>query len=530
MSFTNILEYPNKVSVQLEGSTENGTFNINQEFQYKDVVVEIKKESHNMSVYLSALTTPVYRIHFSWECSVDETIRIMGDAWERGYGDLEWRGLVPERIMPWYMMVHENNITHGYGVKTGAASMCSWRIDSHHITLSMDVRNGGRGVNLGGRKLLVANIVCRNGLIGESSYDATKEFCKIMCDNPRLPKKPVYGSNNWYYAYGNSSENDILEDAKLLSQLTRGLITRPYLVIDDGWQISHNSCCNGGPWNKGNYKFPNMKGLAECILELNINPGIWIRPLCTTECYPSDCLLDFGKERFKNKADQEYYLDPSHPYVLDSVETMVHEIREWGYKLLKHDFTTYDIFGRWGFEMGDELTNGDWNFYDNSKTTAEIILNLYHSIRKGAGEDMLIIGCNTISHLAAGVFEIQRTGDDTSGIEWERTRKMGINTLAFRMPQNNIFYAADADCVGITEYIDWEKNKQWISILAVSNTPMFISVSPNSLTKEQKEYLQEAFTEASKPKCDAVPIDWMRTTCPEIWETDKGLIHFNFSV
>ena len=37
-----------------------------------------------------------------------------------------------------------------------------------------------------------------------------------------------------------------------------------------------------------------------------------------------------------------------------------------------------------------------------------------------------------------------RTGDDTSGRIWERTRRMGVNTLAFRLPQHNAFYHIDA--------------------------------------------------------------------------------------
>ena len=74
---------------------------------------------------------------------------------------------------------------------------------------------------------------------------------------------------------------------------------------------------------------------------------------------------------------------------------------------------------------------------------------LYAAIREAAGPSV-VIGCNTIGHLGAGFFELQRTGDDTSGREWERTRKMGVNTMAFRLPQHGTFFAADADCAPIT--------------------------------------------------------------------------------
>ena len=72
--------------------------------------------------------------------------------------------------------------------------------------------------------------------------------------------------------------------------------------------------------------------------------------------------------------------------------------------------------------MGAALTNPGWHFADRTRTTAEIATALYRAIRAGAG-DAIVIGCNTFGHLGAGCFDLQRTGDDTSGREWERTRK-----------------------------------------------------------------------------------------------------------
>ena len=137
--------------------------------------------------------------------------------------------------------------------------------------------------------------------------------------------------------------------------------------------------------------------------------------------------------------DEEKPLDLTLPENLQSIRDDIARLRAWGYELIKHDFSTYDAFGRWGFDMGAELTDGKWRFADQSLTNAEIILRLYRTLREGAGDGVLI-GCNTIGHLAAGLFEIQRTGDDTSGREWERTRRMGVNTLAFRLPQHGAFF------------------------------------------------------------------------------------------
>lgn len=74
----------------------------------------------------------------------------------------------PERILPWYFMAYDGKVTHGYGVKTNPASMCFWQVDSFGVTLWLDVRNGGAGVQLGKRELEAAVVVFHKGLEGES--------------------------------------------------------------------------------------------------------------------------------------------------------------------------------------------------------------------------------------------------------------------------------------------------------------------------------------------------------------------------
>jgi hypothetical protein len=39
---------------------------------------------------------------------------------------------------------------------------------------------------------------------------------------------------------------------------------------------------------------------------------------------------------------------------------------------------------------------------------------------------------------------------------------MGLNTLAFRGIHQGTFYAADADCVGLTPKVPCQKNKRWM--------------------------------------------------------------------
>src|SRR5262249_2905389 len=131
--------------------------------------------------------------------------------------------------------------------------------------------------------------------------------------------------------------------------------------------------------------------------------------------------------------------DPSTPEGLIAMQRRITRAREWGFSFLKIDYTTFDLFGKWGFEMGSSPTRTGWSFADCSRTNAEILLSVYRAIREAAGEDSLLLGCNTVGHLCAGIFDSQRTGDDTSGRSWERNCRNGVNTLAFRYAQHRSF-------------------------------------------------------------------------------------------
>jgi alpha-galactosidase len=227
------------------------------------------------------------------------------------------------------------------------------------------------------------------------------------------------------------------------------------------------------------------------------------------------------------RGGKRQYLDPTHPAVKEYIKSDIERIKNWGYELIKHDFTTFDLFGGWGKELDPKTTDGNtWSFYDKSKTNAEIVLDLYRLIKDTAG-DVYIIGCNTVSHLCAGLVEINRTGNDTSGREWEATKKNGVNTLAFRLAQNEAFDMCDADCVGILgDNIPWAKNKQWLHVLSYSNTPLFVSCT-NKLTDEQKKDLTEAY-KVNQDVHSVRPVDIFDSLTPSVWEINNNITEYNW--
>lgn len=485
----------------------------NDDYNLDDINVNLNQDNEHLAIFLTAQTSKVKWIKLRWNnLSWDKNIRFLGDAWERGYGDMEWKGMNPNRFMPWYFCAKSEAKSVCYGVKVRPSAMCFWQVDSLGMTLFLDVRCGGSGVNLKGRVIKLADVIACE-MRDCTSFEAMQEFCGQMCEDPILPKYPVYGSNNWYYAYGKSSESEILADCDYILNLTKDIENKPYMVIDDCWQEHHRlNEYNGGPWTKGNEKFPDMKALAEKLVQKGVRPGIWVRLLLNED------------ENIKNewRLSHNNCIDPTNPEALNYIKEDIKRICNWGYTLIKHDFSTFDLFGKWGFQMSPLVTDDGWHFYDDSLTSAEVVKLLYKVILDASVEasngETLILGCNTIGHLGAGYMHINRTGDDTSGVDWERTRFMGVNTLAFRLPQHGKFYEIDADCVGIDGGISWSMNKQWADVLAQSGTPLFISVRPNILDETEKQELHEILKVASKQEHHVIPVDWEETTCPEHWQ------------
>ena len=480
-------------------------------------IVSLDLKEAVLSAFLDAGNLPIKEVSLIWKDIMKDAGKLLADTWERAYGDLFWKCRCESHVMPWYFIDDRGECIIGFGVKVRPGAMCYWEIRGNDLVLHLDVRNGSEAVMLKGRVLKMADIIMRK-YEDTDPFTAAHDFCEALCDDPLFPDAPLYGCNNWYYAYGISSRDDILRDCEYLKYMTEGIANRPFMVIDDGWQMAHTPSYNGGPWNSGNRDYGDMARMASDMKKLDVRPGIWFRPLLDIS---DDIPSGWRSERDDN------VLDISVPEVIDHVKKDVCRIRDWGFELIKHDFSTYDIFGMWGFEMGTDLTKDKWRFKDTSRTTAEIITDCYRAIRDAAG-DMLILGCNCIGHLGAGLMEANRTGDDTSGIEWERTRKMGINTLAFRMPQHGAFFAADADCAALTDKIPWEKSRQWLELLSISATPFFVSVRPGTLTPDMEIELRAAYKRASHNQTPAVPLDWKEEITPAKWNTFEGIKEYNW--
>jgi alpha-galactosidase len=501
-SFINLFRQPDDILVQTQDSGIR--FEEPEEHMASPTKIEYIYSDKEARVIVHPCKVPLKRIKLRWNNRNFEIERVLNDCFDRCTNNLAWDCMKPDRELPWYFATYDGERTHCYGVKTGCNSLCFWQIDPYGVSLWLDIRNGGNGVELI-EPLTAAIVTCREGEEGETAFTACQKFCKIMCDAPKMPKQPVFGVNNWYWAYGNITYESVMKETAYLAELASDAVCKPYMVIDDGWQpLRHNNSWGnyiGGPWNGCNMGFTDMEKTAYDIAEYGCIPGIWFRALLTAKRLPDEILL----QRPAAVMNCGQVMDPSNPETLHEVFTDARRISDWGFKLIKHDFSTSDI-------TGGIIASDGWNFYDRTKTTAQITKKFYETIQQGAN-DAIVIGCNTYSHLTAGIHEIHRSGGDTSGRLWEYTRRNGVNSF-MRLIQNGTFFNIDPDCAAFTERVSNKLNIKFLELCAITGSTTLASITPGILNDEEKRKVRDIYKIASMKGNCAEPLDWLNTNCP----------------
>ena len=522
--FFSILRAPDRVM----GATEKTDFRFEEDLQADcPVDYEYKIEEHCAKVIVRPSGAPIQFLKLRWRGDFSFVDGVCGDEWglvgsEGAYSPISWQSVQPNRKLPWFVYVKEGSRVGCYGVKTGADCFAFWQVDTHGITLFLNLMAGSVGVDLQ-EELVACTVVERFPQQGDTPYTAAKEFAKQMCDNPVLPKGPVFGVNNWYWAYGNITHDIVLKETELLMEMTAGTKHKPYMMIDDGWQQNRGwvePAYHGGPWNSGEH-FGDVEKTAHAILEKGAKPGLWFRPLLTLGRIPWEA------HYYMNGVGQ--FLDPTHPFTLERIHNDVSNFRNWGFELIKHDFTTHDIVGdnMTSLHYGTRLTARKEKFFDTTKTMATVIKNLYRTMQEAAG-DGEVIACNTVGHLVAGIHSIHRGGYDTSGNSFQYTACNGSNAM-MRLPQNDTFFKLDPDCASFTKNVPMEANLDFLKMCAVTGVVTMASVEPGIATPKFIEKMQEIYHIADRDELRCGIEHFEKTSSPEIFTHGENRFEFDWT-
>ena len=193
------------------------------------------------------------------------------------------------------------------------------------------------------------------------------------------------------------------------SREPRSRETFPFDVfqLDDGYQAAI------GDWLTTNDKFPHgIDGVAAAIERRSMVPGIWIAPFLAA---PDSDIAHEHPEWLARSPDDDrpaigmfhevwgglmWQLDTTNPDTLAHLERTAAALVAAGYRYLKLDFTfSAAMPGR---------------FRDPTQTPAQRVRAGYDAIRRGAGEDVFILGCGAPLGPLVGAVDGMRIGADVA--------------------------------------------------------------------------------------------------------------------
>ena len=259
---------------------------------------------------------------------------------------------------------------------------------------------GGATLRAGARRELHPIVVAEHDdptTLLEQWADRTGRAEHARVDAPFLS-----GWCSWYHYFEHVSERDMLDNLALAQDW-------PFDVfqLDDGFQRAI------GDWLQTNERFPSgIEGVARAIDTSGRIPGIWIAPFLAA---PDSDLARAHPDWLARSPDGDapaigmfhevwggvmWQLDTTNPEVADHLAATAAALVAAGYRYLKLDFTfSASMPGR---------------FADPTRTPAERVRAGYDAIRRGAGDDVFILGCGAPLGAVVGSVDAMRIGADVA--------------------------------------------------------------------------------------------------------------------
>lgn len=207
---------------------------------------------------------------------------------------------------------------------------------------------------------------------------------------------------SWYHWFHGISEQALREQLALADAW-------PFDVfqLDDGFQAAT------GDWLDTNDKFPTaLDGIADAIARAGRIPGIWIAPfLAAPDSHVARDHPDwFARHAATGEPLRGMYsegwggwmwtLDTTKPEVLAHLEHVGRSLVDAGYRYLKLDFTF--------------APSTPGVYADPTRTPAQRIRAGMEAVRRGAGDDVFVLGCGLPIGHGIGVVDGMRIGPDVA--------------------------------------------------------------------------------------------------------------------
>lgn len=315
------------------------------------------------------------------------------------------------------------------------------------VELSAEAWLGGAELGPGERRDL-HGVLCTDGDDAPSLLDSWAAASGRI-ESARTAAPYQVGWCSWYHYFHEIGE------AAFADNLARsGDWPFDVFQLDDGYQSAI------GDWLTTNEKFPGgVDGAAAAVERSGRTPGIWMAPFLAA---PDSALAREHPDWMARDLDGDgpmigmwhevwggfmWQLDTTLPEVQAHLANVASNLVAAGYRYLKLDFTfSPAVPGR---------------FSDRARTPAERVRLGYEAVRRGAGDDVFILGCGCPLGAVVGVVDAMRIGPDVAP-SWEvgpddtvfagyeeaapSTRNAWTSTLG-RAFQHRRLWLNDPDCV-----------------------------------------------------------------------------------
>ena len=206
---------------------------------------------------------------------------------------------------------------------------------------------------------------------------------------------------SWYHYFGDVAERDVMPTSRFATSW-------PFDVfqVDDGFQPAI------GDWLVTNEKFnSSLDGLAAGISAAGLVPGLWIAPflagptLTWRVAHPgwfarhasSHPLVGMVNEHWGGAV---HVLDTTQTEVVEHLEHVARTLVVAGFRYLKLDFT-----------YAPSLAG---QYADGAQTPAQRVRAGFDAIRRGAGDEVFILGCGAPLGACIGAVDGMRIGPDVA--------------------------------------------------------------------------------------------------------------------
>ena len=305
---------------------------------------------------------------------------------------------------------------------------------------------------------------------------------------------------SWYKfnPFGDTDINeDIVMDFTNTAYKYKDSLPLQVMLIDDGYFTVP------GDWSTTRATFPSgMKSIAKKVTEAGLIPGIWVAP---SIAHSESKLLkqhpewidknDKGEPQTKmlNWGKTTYSIDISNPDVLQHIDTLFRfMVNEWGIRYFKLDFSR---------EPGP-------NRKDRSITPFTAMRNMYKTIRKAVGEDVIVANCHGTPYPPSiGYVQAGRVGSDVNP-NW-RSLLQGCRKSILHIPFHKRWWVNDPDCLNMRvtgSKLKLNELQTHLTVNFMSGGYIMFSDSLSKLPAERLKMLQQVLPTYGK---SADIIDYM---------------------